>query len=84
MPASQSRRDQSMANDGDDSLESERSQRPRYVIYLLTVWLDEIDNSDPAKWRFRLENPRTKTGKGFVGVEALMKGLCEVIGESGC
>jgi hypothetical protein len=59
------------------------AQPPRYIIYLLTVWFDESSGNDPTNCRFRLENPRTKQGKGFVGVEALMKGLCEVIGERG-
>jgi len=58
---------------------------PKYTIYLLTVWFDSPNNSgnasDPAAWRFRLENPRTKEGKGFVGVETLMQGLIERIGK---
>jgi hypothetical protein len=54
-----------------------------YTIYLLTVWFDSMGNaSDPASWRFRLENPRTKEARGFVGVEALAKGVSEMIGES--
>lgn len=53
-----------------------------YAIYLLTVWFSEGENaSDPAHWRFRLENPRTKESKGFVGVDALMAGLIETIGK---
>ncbi len=52
---------------------------PKYTIFLLTVWFDGPNNtgnaSDPAAWRFRLENPRTKESRGFVGLEALMVGL---------
>lgn len=56
---------------------------PTYTIYLLTVWFDGTENaSDPANWRFRLENPRTKETRGFVGVEALAKGVSEMIGVS--
>lgn len=62
--------------DSEDELpEPHLAQPPRYVIYLLTVWFDESSGNDPTNCRFRLENPRTKQGKGFVGVEALMKGL---------
>lgn len=54
-----------------------------YTIYLLTVWFDGTENaSDPANWRFRLENPRTKETRGFVGVAALAKGVSKMIGES--
>jgi hypothetical protein len=56
---------------------------PRYTIYLLTVWHDSPNTtgnaSDPAGWRFRLENPRTKEGKGFVGVAALTAGLVQLL-----
>jgi len=56
---------------------------PKYTIYLLTVWLDSPNNtgnaSDPAAWRFRLENPRTKESRGFVGVEGLAAGLIDQI-----
>lgn len=54
-----------------------------YTIYLLTVWFDSTENaSDPAHWRFRLENPRTKEAKGFVGMAALVTGVSEMVGES--
>jgi len=53
---------------------------PRYTIYLLTVWFDDVDNaSNPTSWRFRLENPRTKEGRGFIGIEALALGLVNTI-----
>jgi hypothetical protein len=56
---------------------------PKYTIFLLTVWFDGPNNtgnaSDPAAWRFRLENPRTKESRGFVGIEALLNGLMGVI-----
>ena len=56
---------------------------PRYTIYLLTVWHDSPHNSgnasDPSNWRFRLENPRTKEGRGCVGVEALIARLLSMI-----
>lgn len=56
---------------------------PRYTIYLLTVWFDSPTNTgnatDPASWRFRLENPRTKASKGFVGVAALTAGLVQLL-----
>jgi hypothetical protein len=56
---------------------------PRYTIYLLTVWFDSPNNrgnaSDPAGWRFRLENPRTKEAQGFVGIDVLMVGLINTV-----
>jgi len=53
---------------------------PRYTIYLLTVWAGEGENaSDPSSWRFRLENPRTKAAKGYVGLTMLVQGLTEAI-----
>ena len=59
--------------DSEDELpEPHLAQPPRYIIYLLTVWFDESSGNDPTNCRFRLENPRTKQGKGFVGVEALV------------
>jgi hypothetical protein len=66
---------------------SYQRQEPRasYTIYLLTVWHDSPNHtenaSNPAGWRFRLENPRTKESKGFVGVAALMAGLIETSGK---
>lgn len=57
-----------------------KESHPNYTIYLLTIWASEAGNaSDPAAWRFRLENPRTKERKGFVGVEALIAGLVQVV-----
>lgn len=57
--------------------------QPAYTIYLLTVWFDSTENaSNPSNWRFRLENPRTKEAKGFVGVAALVSGLTTMIEES--
>lgn len=56
--------------------------RLNYTIYLLTVWVTEREANDPMQWRFRLENPRTKEGKGFVGVEELIKGLIATIRNS--
>lgn len=56
---------------------------PRYTIYLLTTWASEGENaSDPSNWRFRLENPRTKEARGFVGVAALMRGVTAMIEEN--
>ena len=53
---------------------------PRYTIYLLTVWAGEGENAnDPSSWRFRLENPRTKAAKGYVGLTMLVQGLTETI-----
>ena len=54
-----------------------------YTIYLLTVWFDSTENaSNPSNWRFRLENPRTKEAKGFVGVAALATGVSKMVAES--
>lgn len=59
--------------------ETRQPPQPAYTIYLLTVWFDSPNNSgnaaDPASWRFRLENPRTKEAHGFVGVASLVHGL---------
>ena len=53
---------------------------PRYTIYLLTVWAGEGENAnDPSSWRFRLENPRTKAAKGYVGLPMLVQGLTDTI-----
>lgn len=70
-----------MNNDEDllVALSTSAPQRLNYTIYLLTVWVTEREADDPRQWRFRLENPRTKEGKGFVGVEELIKGLVETI-----
>lgn len=60
-----------------------KEPHPSYTIYLLTVWFDSTENaSDPAAWRFRLENPRTKEARGFVGVAALVTAVSEMVGES--
>lgn len=56
------------------------SDRPPYMIYLLTVWYGtSINASDASKWRFRLENPRTKEIHGFAGVEALLAGIVDTM-----
>ena len=65
-------------NPNDAATYNSDQRASHYTIYLLTVWFDSMENaSDPANWRFRLENSRTKESKGFVGLAMLVKGVTE-------
>ena len=47
-----------------------------YRIFLLTFWLeDECELADPEAWRFRLEEPKSGTHLGCVGLAALVAHL---------
>ena len=69
-----------LQDDKQDYVQSSDSKSPRYIIFLLTVWFEgtSVEN-EPISWRFRLENPRTKESRGFVGIKALLDGLLEMI-----
>lgn len=53
-----------------------------YRIYLLTCWQDEDATTEPQKWLFRLEEPRTGEQYGFTDLEALTAFLRERLKEA--
>lgn len=59
-------------------------QPSSYRIFLLTFWLeDESDMADAELWRFRMEDPRSRTRHGCVGLQKLIKLLRdEIAGQS--
>lgn len=57
------------------------AQRTGHRIFVLTFWLeepDELGNSDA--WRFRLEEPRSGTRRGCVGIQDVVALLSSEIG----
>ena len=54
--------------------ESKAPIEPVYRVFLLRCWQEaEAEPGDPAAWRFRLVEPGSeKTGRGFVGLAALI------------
>jgi hypothetical protein len=54
---------------------------PVYRSYVLTLWQEHSRGaSEPAVWRFRLEDPRTGQRRGFADLGALVAALKEVMG----
>ncbi len=52
------------------------NEAPCYCIYLLTVWKEGCAADLVQKeWRFRLEDPRTGTHRGFANGAALVAAL---------
>jgi hypothetical protein len=58
---------------------------PTYRSFLLTLWQEHSGgSSEPAVWRFRLEDPRTGQRRGFANLEALVAALQEDISSWSC
>ena len=54
---------------------------PIYRSFVLTLWQEHGRGpSEPAVWRFRLEDPRTGQRRGFADLEALVAALEDVMG----
>lgn len=51
-----------------------------YHIFILTIWYEaEADSADPATWRIRLEDSKTKVSVGCVGSNELLDLLSQQI-----
>ena len=51
---------------------------PIYRSFVLTLWQEHgRGSSEPAVWRFRLDDPRTGQRRGFADLEALVAALKE-------
>jgi hypothetical protein len=49
---------------------------PTYRSFVLTLWQEHgRGSSEPAVWRFRLDDPRTGQRRGFADLEALVAAL---------
>jgi hypothetical protein len=48
---------------------------PQHRVYLLTVWQENGQPNDQARWRFQLEDLRTGQRRGFTGTTALVGAL---------
>jgi hypothetical protein len=48
---------------------------PHRRIYLLTVWKESSQESDPSHWSFRLEDPRTGQSCRFADAATLVVAL---------
>ena len=55
-------------------------EQPRYLPFLPTMWEERSQHPDWAPvWRFRLEDPRTGTRRGFATLEAPVSGLERIL-----